>query len=82
LALALLATFPTIAAESEPDARLTTDPNVPITIDNAYTPGVGEVELKLRGSYERLRRSSLGTDESERSRRHVFLPEGELELGV
>jgi hypothetical protein len=81
-ALALLAAFPTFAAEGEPDARLTTDPNVPITIDNAYTPGVGDIEMKLRGSYERVRRSSLGTDEAERSRRHVFVPEAELEIGI
>jgi hypothetical protein len=81
-ALALLAAFPAIAAESVPDNRLTTDPNIPVTIDNAYTPGVGDIGLKLRGSYERLRRSSLGTDEAERSRRHVFVPEAEFELGV
>ncbi len=85
LAILFLLVLPSAAAsqaESEPDGRLTTDPNVPITIDNAYTPGVGDIELKLRGSYERLRRSSLGTDEAERSRRHVFVPEAELELGV
>ena len=87
-ALALIATFSTIAAAQvesdpgEPDGRLTADPNVPVTIDNAYPPGVGEILLKLRGSYERLRRSSLGMDEAERSRRHVFVPEAELELGV
>ena len=82
-ALLLAISLPTAAAsEDEPDGRLTTDPNVPITIDNAYTPGVGDIELKLRGSYERLRRSSLGTDPAARKRRHVFLPEAELELGV
>jgi len=67
----------------EEDERVGADPALPVSVEDAFVPGPGETDAKLRFFYDRVRPVTVGDDDDSRTfGRHLYTPEAEVEVGI